>query len=241
MRAILSFILLAALATATLRARGSPIEDDREKDAHEKDLQSHPDSAPAHFAYAEFLADHNDWRGAIVQWRIAQLLDPEDAAIANSLGGAYLRAGRAVESARAFQRAVAIANEVAAYHYNLANVEYILRRDLSAAWKIAPDEVLQRAIEQYREASELSPNDMEYARGYAESFYGLPNPDWAQAEAAWRHVLEISPQRNFAYLQLARVSLKRGEKLQALSFLDQMSDTKGDGLIRKLRDQALMP
>ena len=45
-------------------------------------------------------------------------------------------------------------------------------------------------------------------------------------------------QRDFAYLQLARVSLKLGHKEEARLFLDQISDPRHDGLKRKLRDQA---
>ena len=79
---------------------------------------------------------------------------------------------------------------------------------------------------------------MEYARGYAETFYGVPDPDWSEAEAAWKHVLSLSPQADFANLQLARVSLKLGHKEEARRFLDQIHDTRHDGLKQKLRDQA---
>jgi len=51
-------------------------------------------------------------------------------------------------------------------------------------------------------------------------------------------VLELSPQRDFAYLQLARVSLKCGDKAQAEFFLDQINNTEHDELERKLRAQA---
>ncbi|MEO6870640.1 MAG: hypothetical protein ABI233_00295 [Chthoniobacterales bacterium] len=57
------------------------------------------------------------------------------------------------------------ASQVAASHYNLANVEFLLRRDLTAAWQSDTAHLLQQALAEYREASRLSPNDMEYARG----------------------------------------------------------------------------
>ncbi len=239
MRTALAFILLCALAGVTWAEElALDAAEQHAKTPFEKQVQQHPDSAAAHLAYAEFLADHGQMRAAVSHWRIAQMFDPANAAIANSLGGAYLRMGRAAQSADQFQRAVDRASDVAAYHYNLANVEFLLRRDLTAAWQIDTAVLLRRALAEFREASRLSPNDMEYARGYAETFFGLPDPDWAEAAAAWQHVLKLSPQRDFAYLQLARVSLKRGDKNEARKFLDQIQDARHDGLKKKLRDQA---
>lgn len=240
MRIAVVFILLCACALAA-RADDRPLTPAARtsKAWHEKQLQLHPDSATVHFAYAEFLFDEGEMRAAVSHFRVAQMIDPGNAAIANSLGGVYLRMGRAALSAAQFQRAVASASEVAAYHYNLGNVEFLLRRDLTAAWQIETPALLRKALAEYREASRLSPQNMEYARGYAETFYGVPNPDWTEAEAAWKHVLSLSPpQADFANLQLARVSLKLGHKEEARRFLDQIRDVRHDGLKQKLRDQA---
>ncbi|MBA3962444.1 MAG: hypothetical protein H0X40_11155 [Chthoniobacterales bacterium] len=238
MRFRLLFLLCTALAVARADEPVLDAEAQREQAVHEKDLQRNPSSAAAHFSYAEFYSNHGQLRPAITHWRFAQLLDPTNAAVANSLGGAYLHMGRAAQSAEQFQRAINCAGAVAAYHYNLGNVEFLLRHDLTAAWQINDDTLLHRALAEFRAASRLSPNDMEYARSYAETFYGVPNADWVEADAAWKHVLELSPQGDFAYLQLARVSLKRGDKMQARQFLDQIRNSQHDSLKQKLRDQA---
>ncbi|MGI8432694.1 MAG: hypothetical protein ACR2MW_10460 [Chthoniobacterales bacterium] len=239
MRLLLLFIVLGAMGSAA-QADDRLLEpaELRGGAAFEKQLQQDPASAAVHFNYAGFLADHGQTRAAIAHLRIAQLLEPGNGAIANSLGGAYLRMGRAAESAGQFQRAVNCAGEVAAYHYNLGNVEFVLRHDLTAAWKIDDADLLRKALLEFRAASRLSPNDMEYARGYAETFYALPDPDWAEAAAAWKHVLALAPDSDFTFLQLARVSLKLGDKAQARSFLDQIKDSRHDGLKQKLRLQA---
>lgn len=240
MRAAVLFILLSASLVPPGQAEDRALDpgERRAQAAYENRVQRHPDSAAAQASYAEYLAEHGQLRNAIIHWRLAQLLDPGNAAIANSLGGAYLRIGQAAKSAEQFQRAVDRASAVAAYHYNLANVEYLLRHDLTAAWQIGTAALLQRALAEFREASRLSPGNLEYARGYAETFYGIENPDWSAAEAAWKHVLALSPQGDFANLQLARVSLKRGDKAQARLFLDRIRDARHNGLKRKLRDQA---
>jgi len=240
MRALFLLIFAAGFASATAQAA------DRTFDAavrrtqleHEKILQENPTSAPAHRAYAEFLSDNGNLRAAIVHWRQAQHLDPGDAATANSLGGAYLRAGRAAEAAEQFARAVKLSGENPAYHFNLANVEFMLRHDLKAAWNVDTSKLLEHALSEFRTASRLSPNDVEYARAYAETFYGMPNPDWIAAEAAWKHVLALSVQSDFAYIQLARISLKRGNANEARRCLAKLTDTRTATLKRKLLEEA---
>jgi predicted negative regulator of RcsB-dependent stress response len=66
----------------------------------------------------------------------------------------------------------------------------------------------------------------------------MPNPDWEEAQIAWQHYLELSTDRNFAYLQLARVSLQRHKNAEALSFLDKVSDSAYSEVKEKLRKQA---
>jgi tetratricopeptide (TPR) repeat protein len=240
MRALLLFVLTVFCAGGLTRAEErAPVAAQRlAQVSHEKILQEHPTSAAAHLAYAEFLSENGNLRAAIAHWREAQRLDPGNAATANSLGGAYLRMGHAAESADQFSRAIALADGNAAYHFNLANVEFMLRHDLQAAWKVEQSEVLRRALVEFRAASELSPNDVEYARAYAETFYGMPDPDWAEAALAWKRVLALSPRGDFAYLQLARVSLKRGDANEARRCLAKLTDRRNESLKRKLLAQA---
>jgi len=201
-------------------------------------VRDNPQSVPAQNALAAFLWKSGKAEAAVEHWRTAQRLEPENGEAANSLGGAYLRIGRVREAAEQFLLAVRSESNNPDYHFDLANVEFILRGDLTAAWKIDSAELLQRALFQFREASRLAPTDLEFARAYAATFYGIPNPDWKEAQVAWQHYLELSTNRNFAYLQLARVSLKRHNKGEALSFLDKILDSSYSEVKEKLRKQA---
>jgi len=201
-------------------------------------VRDHPQSVPAQNALAAFLWKNGQADVAVEHWQTAQRLEPKNGEAANSLGGAYLRIGRVSEAAEQFLLAVRSENNNPDYHFDLGNVEFIFRSDLTAAWKIDSTELLQRALFQFREASRLAPTDLEYARAYAETFYGMPNPDWNEARVAWQRYLELSTNRNFAYLQLARVSLKRHNKAEALSFLDKISDPSYSEVKEKLRKQA---
>ena len=201
-------------------------------------VRDNPQSVPAQNALAAFLYKNGKAQAAIEHWRTAQRLEPENGEAANSLGGAYLRMGRVREAARQFLLAVRFESDNPDYHFDLGNVEFVLRDDLTTAWKIDSAELLQRALFQFREASRLAPTDLEYARAYAETFYGMPNPDWSEAQVAWQHYLELSTDRNFAYLHLARVSVKRHKKAEALSFLDKISDPSYSDVKEKVRKQA---
>ena len=201
-------------------------------------VRDNPQSVPAQNALAAFLWKNGKPEAAVEHWRTAQRLEPKNAEAASSLGGAYLRIGRVREAAEQFLLAVRSENNNPDYHFDLANVEFLFRSDLTAAWKIDSAELLRRALFQFREASRLAPTDVEYARAYAETFYGIPNPDWKEAQVAWQHYLELSTNRNFAYLQLARVTLKQNKKAEALSFLDKISDSSFSEVKEKLRKQA---
>ena len=201
-------------------------------------VRDHPQSVPAQNALAAFLSKNGKVEAAVEHWRTVQRLQPDNGEAANSLGGAYLRMGRVREAARQFLLAVRFESDNPDYHFDLGNVEFVFRRDLTAAWKIDSAELLERALFQFREASRLAPTDREYARAYAETFYGMPNPDWSEAQAAWQHYLELSTDRNFAYLHLARVSVKRHKKAEALSFLDKVSGSPYSEVKEKLRKQA---
>ena len=64
----------------------------------------------------------------------------------------------------------------------------------------------------------------------------MPGPDWA--EAASKHVLALSSQRDFASLQLAGISLKRGNANATRRCLAKLTDTRTTPLKRKLLAEA---
>jgi len=108
-------------------------------------VRDHPQSVPAQNALAAFLWKNGKAEAAVEHWRTAQRLEPKNGEAANSLGGAYLRIGRVPEAAEQFLLAVRSENNNPDYHFDLGNVEFVLRRDLTAAWKIDSAELLQRA------------------------------------------------------------------------------------------------
>src|SRR5947207_8674116 len=118
-------------------------------------VRDNPQSVPAQNALAGFLSKNGKAEAAIEHLRTAQRLQPDNGEAANSLGGGYLKMGRVREAAEQFLFAVRSEVDNLAYHFDLGNVEFVLRRDLTAAWRIDSAKLLQRALFQFREASRL--------------------------------------------------------------------------------------
>ena len=89
-------------------------------------VRDNPQSVPAQNILAAFLWKNGKPEEAVEHWRTAQRLEPENAEAASSLGGAYLRIGRVREAAEQFLLAVHSENNNPDYHFDLANVEFLL-------------------------------------------------------------------------------------------------------------------
>ncbi len=186
----------------------------------------YPDRAAVRKAAGDHFWLTGDTVTAVKEWQAAQALDPADAETDSALGSARLRDGRTREAREEFQRAVDARPGVARYHFELASVLYLFRHELVGSPAL-PDEaaVLREALTQFRRASELAADNAEFARAYAETFYGLPNPDWAEGLAAWLHVRALNASApDFANGHLARVSLHLGKPDQAQAYLDLIRD-----------------
>ena len=176
----------------------------------------------------------------MAEWQAAQTLDPADAETARSLGSAWVREGNVRAAHAQFQRAVDARPEVALYHFDLANVLFLFRHSLlESPGRPNENAVLREALAHFHQAAELAPANLEYAEAYADTFYGLPEPDWTAALAAWQRVRALSgPATDFPDSHLARVSLRMGKPGQAETYLEQIHDPQFAPIKTKLLQQA---
>jgi tetratricopeptide (TPR) repeat protein len=140
---------------------------------------------------------------------------PEKWSGSESSGGSKVAAGDWQQAFNWFSRAIEAEPRNALYHFNLANVAFLFRHQLEAA----DDKAFAIALQHFAEASRLAPADPEYLRAYAEAFYSVPDPTgmphW-QPGSAFR---ELTSNKDFALLNLARVHMKLGQKDQARACL----------------------
>jgi tetratricopeptide (TPR) repeat protein len=205
---------------------------DRLADAYLGVVKRHPDSPEARLAAGSFLWSLKRFDEAKNQWDAAARLDPDNPELAYSFGVWHLANGDTVEAAETFARAVALQPENALYHHSLGNTLFVFRHQNAGA--DGPSPVMQRALVHLRRATELAPLSVEFARGYAETFYGMPEPDWNAALEAWRHFLEITDDKDFAYTHLARVSIQLGDRKQAKAYLERITGPRYDRVKDKL-------
>jgi tetratricopeptide (TPR) repeat protein len=231
-------------AAATLAAAKDPAaakaQQDRLAQLYRELAAKYPGEAAVQQAAGDFFdaPGHRDL--AVPYWQRAQSLDPEDAAAAQGLASAALDRGDVHEARSQFQRAVDARPGEALYHFDLANVLYLFRHDLADPPGAAGSEALMvSSLAQFRMAADLAPRDASLAQAYAETFYTLAKPNWADALSAWEKVrLLDAPNTDFANGHLARVSLRLGLPDEADKYLDAIHDPGFAGLKANLHAQA---
>ena len=194
----------------------------------------YPRDATVRNAHAEFLWSLGEPARAVEMWETAVAIDPKNAVILDHLATHWLAAGEVKKSASFYARAIESAPENAAYRFASANVTFLFRHELLSPAQ--PDEaaVLYHALADFAEASRLAPLNAEYARAYAETFFSLAKPDWKEALTAWQHFAEISPQKDFAQANLARIHMKLGQMDAARTCLDRIQGADFQNLKARL-------
>ncbi|MGV3531791.1 MAG: hypothetical protein ACO1QR_05425, partial [Chthoniobacteraceae bacterium] len=83
----------------------------------------------------------------------------------------------------------------------------------------------------------LEPQNPEYAKSYAETFFGLAKPDWDTAAKAWESYIAVSANKDFGYANLSRVYMKAGKKAEARDALAKMSTAEFAPLKKRLGER----
>lgn len=228
----------AKLLEAALFTREAGAEDWQKLDRIYADLEAkYPREATIRNGHAEFLWSIGDHARAVEMWLAAEKIDPANVIVLDHLGGSFLAAGDVKKAAGYYSRAVHNAPTNAAYHYQYANVSFLFRHELLDASHRDADAVMLDALSHFAEAARLEPLDPNYARAYAETFYTVPTPNWHAALLAWQHFYDISPQKDFALLNLARVQMKLGNKPEARACLSRIQNPDFDRLKTRLGER----
>lgn len=228
----------AKLLQTTLSVRGASEEEWAKLDEIYAGLAKRYPREPAMLhARAEMLWERGEQDRAERLWRDALALDPKNAVLLHQLGVCALAEGKAQEAAAFYQQAVTESPETALYHFNLANVLYLFRHELLDARHADAEAVIGSAMEHYATASRLAPQNAEYSKAYAETFFGLAKPDWNIAAEAWKQYIGIAANKDFGYANLARVFLKAGKKPEAREALNQMTTAEFAPLKKRLAER----
>lgn len=221
-----------AAVTERWKARMHRLEGD-----YQRFLNHHPQHARAMVAYGGLLDDQGREDEAMRWWERAIAVDPREAYAYNSLANHYGHAGHADRALRYYEKAIELAPTEPIFRFNWATTCQLFRNESKAVYGWDKDEIFRHSLEQFRSARDLSPQDFDLSVAYAETFYEMPTPDWAEAYQAWQFCLHqplSDRNRQFVCANLARVCIRLGHYDEAGQWASSLSTSEQDSVRRAI-------
>ena len=189
-----------------IRDRFAPI-----RQAYQDFLKRHPDHARARVAYGSFLNDLQDEEGAQEQWEKALALNSKDPAVYNNLANLYSHTGPISKVFEYYGKAIELNPREPLYYQNLGDVVFLFRKDAMKFYDLTEPQVYDKALELYRKALKLDPDNFPLASDVAQTYYGIKPLRLEDALNAWTNTLGIAHdeiEREGVYLHFARLKLQ---------------------------------
>lgn len=209
--------------------------------SYENFLRRHPKHARARIAYGSLLNDAGDEEGSVTQWEKARELDPTIPAAWNNLANYYAHRSPVKKAFAYYAKAIELSPAESVYHFNLATVVYMFRKDAMEYFHMTENQVFDKALELYRQTVRLDPTNFVFATDYAESFYGTKPPRLEDGLVAWESALQIARdevERQGVYVHMGRIKINLGRYNEARVHLNavtnEMYGTLKTNLLKKL-------
>jgi tetratricopeptide (TPR) repeat protein len=197
------------------------------KHSYDNYLHRYPDSARGYLAYGSFLDDIGDEDGAMVQYSNSKQLDPKNPAVWNQIANYEGEHGELTNAFTDYSEAIRLDPSEPVYYRNFATTVYLYRKDAREFYHITEPQVFDKALELYRQAMKLNPDDLVIATDYAESYYGIKPLRTNDALMAWTNAYNICKdenEREGVLLHLARVKIAAGFYDEAQAQLDAVTN-----------------
>lgn len=232
----------------------------------EKLSRSFPKDTKVHFSLGVLLGSHRQYRSAILEFELANALEPKTFDILHDLGQAYLLSGQPAKSHETLDQALNLQPDSADTLYLMARADTDLGKDVDAlevlvrARKISPtntdilllmarlsmkQQFFEDAIEVLKEGVQIDPGRADLHAALGESYFTVGKVEEAVKEFKTLVSLDPSP-RSYALMGLCYRHL--GQYEEAKHFLDE--SLKGDpenltalfhlGMIAKTRGKPLL-
>ena len=160
------------------------------KKGYEDFLATHPKHANARIAYGSFLNDIGEEEAAEAQWNQAREMDPKNPAPWNNLANFYGHNGGVKKSFEYYARAIELESTEPVYFQNMATTVFLFRKDAMEFYKITEQEVFAKAMDLYRKALSLDPENFSLAAELAQTYYGIKLPKF---DAPVKFLLQYIP------------------------------------------------
>ncbi len=203
-------------------------------------LRRDPQLVTAYIAYGLFLNTTGHPRRSYAIFKKAAALAPDHPVIQNQIGNHHAEEGEYKEAAACYEAAVRLAPKEPLYHYQLGSLLYEYRDFFVDSKVHTRDALLRRSADAFARAAELAPDNIAYAYRHAESFYDLPEPDWAAALAVWKSIAQRAKagvELQTTQLHQANILIQLGRADEARALLEQISEAPLQANKQKLVDQ----
>jgi tetratricopeptide (TPR) repeat protein len=205
-----------------IRDRFAPI-----REAYADFVRRHPSHARARVAFGSFLSDLNDEDGAQEQWEKALALNPKDPAPYNNLANLYTHNGPISKAFEYYGKAIELNPREPLYYRNLGDVVYLFRKDAMKFYSLTEQQVYDKALQLYRKALKLDPDNFPLASDVAQTYYGIKPLRLEEALTAWTNTLAIAHdeiEREGVYLHFARLKLHAERFAEARAHLNAVTN-----------------
>jgi tetratricopeptide (TPR) repeat protein len=182
------------------------------KRGYEELLAAHPNHAESRLAYGSFLNDIGDEEGAETQWLKAREADPKNPAAWNNLANFYGHNGDVKKSFEYYAKAIELEPTETVYYQNMATTVFLFRKDAMEFYKITEQEVFAKAMDLYRKALSLDPENFSLAAELAQTYYGIKPPKFDDTNATRQAELKLADEAMTAWhvaQKMARTELER--------------------------------
>jgi tetratricopeptide (TPR) repeat protein len=216
--------------------------------AYEDFIRQHPNHARVRLAYGSFLNETGKEFDAMVQWERARELDAGNPAAWNNLADYYSHRGPVRKAFEYLAKAIELDPKEPVYYHNLATIVFLFRKDALELYGLDDErKVFARALDLYRQARKLDPDNFTLATELAQTYYFLKPAPVADQQAleeekrklvdeglqAWLDAQKIAPgdlERESVSIHMARWCLTNGRLGQARRHLDDVNHPNLAGL-----------
>lgn len=198
------------------------------KKAYDDFLQLHPKHVRAHLAYGSLLQELREEDEGVKHWEIARELNPKNPASWNNLANYYGHRGPVKKAFEYYAKAIELDPSEPVYRWNFATTVYLFRKDAMEFYGINETQVFDKALDLYRQAMKLAPNDFILASDYAQSFYGTKPPRYKEGLVAWTDVMKLARddiERDGVRIHLGRINWKLGNFDEARRQLNAVTNS----------------
>src|ERR1043166_1896791 len=222
----------AAALNERIRKRFEPV-----RKAYDDFVQRYPKNVQARIAYASFLGDIRDEDGEFDQLEKARELDSTDPAVWNNLANYHGHYGPVTKAFDSYAKAIELNPNEPVYYHNFGTTVFLFRKDAVEHFHITEQQVFDKALELYRQALKLDPENFPLASDVAQTYYGIKPPRTDDALRSWTNALCLAHdeiEREGVYVHFARIKTHSGRFAEAHAHLETITNAMYADLKRRL-------